>query len=82
MPPELENEMPDLCDVWWEWYQSLSSARRYELSGEGGVYVNPIQWSEIDAWIRLNNIKPTPLDIQLLKVLDSIECRAINSKLR
>jgi hypothetical protein len=53
----------------------LSAAR----SGNGFCF-EPIKFSEIDAWARVTGAKPSPWEVSLLRQIDVVIVRKLNSK--
>lgn len=50
----------------WAWFQELHAAR------SSGMAANPISFSEIDAYCRLNQVVMTPWELGLIRQLDAI----------
>jgi len=61
--PEL---LPEITHI-WDWFLELTATR-----GSNGFGVNPITYTEIDAWSRLLKTEPSPLEIELIKIIDSV----------
>lgn len=51
----------------WHWFTDLNGAR-----SSGATSANPISFSEIDAYLRLQGIKPWAWEIVLLRQIDAI----------
>lgn len=66
-PKELDNipELPSSCEEVWSWFLNLHESR-----SSNGFGVNPIPYSDIDAFFRLKQIQPELWEIDLLKRLD------------
>jgi hypothetical protein len=50
----------------WTWFTELHAAR------SSGMAANPISFTEIDAYCRLNQVVMTPWELGLIRQLDSI----------
>jgi len=59
----------------WNWYCELSAART-----SNGFGLNPISYTEIDAWVRLLRIDVVPWEIRVIKNLDSMYLQITNAK--
>jgi hypothetical protein len=57
LPPEIEHV--------WRWFDDLQSAR-----GNSGFGLNPLSYSELQAWATMTHCAPTPFEVRLLKDLD------------
>lgn len=55
---------PELRPVWWT-FLALHRAR-----SAGGFGVNPIQFTEIEAWCRLNRVALEPWEVDVIGMLD------------
>lgn len=65
--PELDGPAPPGSLLYlWGWFIEIASAR----TGTGFGGINPIPWSELDAWARLRGITPTYFEIGVLRRLD------------
>jgi hypothetical protein len=66
-PKELENlvEIPDSCIEAWGWFIKLNRAR----SGTG-FGLNPLTYSDIAAFFRLQQIVPEVWEVELIEKLD------------
>lgn len=51
----------------WRMFLRLSSRR-----GSNGFGVNPISWSEIDAFVRNSRVKVAPWEIEVIEMLDDL----------
>lgn len=57
---------PSLTYLWATFYR-LSNRR-----GSNGFGVNPITWSELDAFTRLSGVRLTPWEIETVEMLDDL----------
>jgi len=57
---------PSLVGHIWQWFVELTRTR-----SSNGFGMNPINYSEIDAWSRLTRRKPTLLEIYALTQIDA-----------
>lgn len=60
-------ELPVLFIDVWGWFLELHSTR-----GSNGFGLNPISYSEIKAWSELTGRNPSPEDVRLIKMLDTV----------
>lgn len=70
--PDLHRE-PDPPELAYlvEWFRELASGRRSEgIAGEA-----PLSWPDIDAWLRLTGRRCTPLELRVIKLLDTLYLR-------
>lgn len=67
--------MPEVLAYLWDWFLQLDNAR-----GGNGFGLNPISYSEIQAWAQLTRIKPEPWEIEAIKRVDSVRIRVANEK--
>jgi len=68
-PEGLENntEFPNPLSHVWSFFLQLHQSRTMGFSGP-----NPITYSEIESWVKLTNNQPNPLDVGIIKRLDSL----------
>lgn len=59
--------LPDTLEYIWRDFLELNDART-----SNGMSINPISYTEIDAWKRLMNKQVTAQDIELIKRLDAV----------
>ena len=64
-PTGPEAEIPDAAIHVWEWFWSLSSRRGFTDSG-----LQPLAFTEIDAWARRMRIAINPEEIELITAMD------------
>lgn len=62
----------------WEWFIDLNAARNNQSGFNGAVY-SGIQFSEIKAYFELFDISYNYLEIELLKGIDALYVRIMNS---
>lgn len=55
---------PELRPLWWT-FVALHRAR-----SSNGMGINPIQFTEIEAWCRLNRVALEPWEIDVIGLLD------------
>jgi hypothetical protein len=56
----------------WSWFLELSASRG--SNGFGGL--DPLSYTEIDAWARLHGVAPTPFEVGVLRRLDQALLKA------
>lgn len=68
-PPALDDlvELPPEMSYVWEYFLRLN--RKRTSSGFG---VNPIPFSEIESFFKLNQIEYSPDEVQLIEMLDNV----------
>lgn len=66
-PPELEGvpELPEPASHLMAWFYDLSATRSV------GMALNPISYTEIEAWARLTGNKPAPWEVSAIRQLDA-----------
>jgi len=62
-----DKECPQALIHIWVWFLDLAGSRT-----SAGFGMNPIAYSEIDAWARLTRQTPTSFEVGILKRLDRI----------
>jgi len=67
--------MPEVLVYLWDWFLQLDNAR-----GGSGFGINPISYSEIQAWAQLLGIRPEPWEVEALKRVDAVRIRVSNEK--
>jgi hypothetical protein len=72
-PPELDGPPcpPELVYV-LTWFYELAAAR-----GSSGFGLNPISYSEIDAWARLSGIEIDSSEVALVRLVDAAFLRSL-----
>lgn len=60
----------------WAWFQELHAAR------SSGMAANPISFTEIDAYCRLNQVVMTPWELGLIRQIDAIALAPAGGKAR
>lgn len=68
MGPSVPMGLEDL----WSWFQELSETRMFSEVGP-----QPISFTEIDAWSRLNRISLSPYEVEVIRRLDSAQLVAM-----
>ena len=65
---QLENvpEIPFYLTHIWDWFWQIHKGRSYGMSGP-----NPLTWPDIEAWRNILNIQIRPLEVELIKEIDS-----------
>jgi len=58
----------------WSYFIDLNNAR------QSGMSVNPISYSEIDAYFRLNDIVPFDFEVKAIKTLDNIMLKVYSER--
>jgi len=78
VPPELEGlpELPESAAYILQWFYDLSSTRTV------GMALNPISFTEIDAWSRLTGNKPSIWEVSAIKQLDTAFLQSCNEDQR
>ena len=67
-PPDLDGPaIPHNVAHVWGWFRELNQART-----SNGFGMNPLTYSEIEAWSRISGTVTRPQEIQLLKRLDAV----------
>lgn len=61
-----KTKVPDAISYLWDWFLELHGARRSGVNG-----LEPISYSDIDAWSRLTHRHPTPDEVASLLRIDS-----------
>lgn len=56
----------------WGWFQELNQART-----SNGMGLNPITFSEIQAWSAVRGVKLRPHEVRLIKALDMTYLKAV-----
>lgn len=75
-PQELQPiEVSDIVMYLWEWFLQLNAARQ-----SNGMSINPISYSEIQAWVTLMQINISPFEIVIIKALDNMFINHINNQ--
>lgn len=67
--------LPDAGQVFWTMFAELNGSRT-----AGPMGPNPIQYSEIEAWARLNRWPLEPRHVQLIRSMDNAWLEAMYSK--
>jgi hypothetical protein len=62
-----DKECPYALAHVWAWFLDISGSRT-----SAGFGMNPIAYSEIDAWARLTGQRPTAIEVGILKRLDRL----------
>jgi hypothetical protein len=72
-PAELENlaELPQSMYEVWKWFIELNNAR-----SSSGFGVNPISYTEMDAYFRLQQTVPETWEVNVIRRLDSVALEA------
>ena len=70
-----EPYFPNVVVHIWEWFNTLNDAR-----ASTGFGVSPITYSEILAWSSLTNNKPSPWEVAVIKLLDTLYIKANASR--
>jgi hypothetical protein len=66
MPKELDTpDIPEVLQYLMDWWQSLSLSRT-----NNGFGNNPLQYSEIEAWCRINGIKMERWELSCIRAID------------
>lgn len=58
-------ELPECAAHVWSWFAELTGRRTC------GMMMNPITWTEIDAWARLKGIRPKQWELDALTGIDA-----------
>lgn len=74
-PEQLNNDLPEELRYLWHWFIELHNSRGAGLAG-----LDPISYSEIEAWSRLTGNEPETWEIQAIKRIDAIACRPEKDK--
>lgn len=59
-------EIPFYLTHVWDWFWQIHRGRTYGMSGP-----NPLTWPDIKAWKEVLNIQIHPLEVELIKEIDS-----------
>ena len=70
-----EPQMPVGGEIYWNWFMQLHAAR-----GSSGFGPSPLSYEDINAWATRMRIYPTPLEVELLKMLDITYLQVILNK--
>lgn len=67
-PIELENllELPEMSVLIWKYFLELNNSR------QSGMGVNPISYSEMQAYFNLINVNPEIYEVEAIKMLDNV----------
>lgn len=68
-------EMPADVGYLWAWFLELDGGR-----GGNGFGLNPLSYSEIQAWATLMRVKLVPWEVEAIKRIDSVRIRVSNEK--
>lgn len=76
-PKELEDcvDLPSVFNDVWHWFLMLNSSRTSSMS------VNPIAFSEMQAFFDLMQINPLPWEIEILKIFDNVAMKHYSKEL-
>lgn len=61
------SEIPFYIAHIWEWFWQINKGRTYHMSGP-----NPITWQDIEAWSNLLSTQIQPIEVEILKEIDSV----------
>lgn len=66
-PPELEGvpELPEAASHVLQWFYDLSATRSV------GMALNPISYTEIQAWCSLTGSRPAPWEVAAIRQIDA-----------
>jgi hypothetical protein len=67
--------MPAEVGYLWGWFLELDGAR-----GSNGFGLNPLSYSEIQAWATLMRVTLAPWEVEAIKRIDSVRIRVSNEK--
>ena len=74
MPEELKpKELPDCMIYLWQTFISISGCRQHGMSGPLAI-----SYSEMKSWSELTGNELSPLDIEILRRLDSLYIKVMN----
>jgi hypothetical protein len=68
-------EMPGVLMYLWDWFCALDSGR-----GGNGFGLNPLSYSEIQAWATLMQVQLAPWEVDAIKRIDAVRIRIANEK--
>lgn len=72
---EAEPEIPFYLEHILEWFWELNSRRT-----AGGFSHNPITWTDLGFWNMLKNKRATPIEIEIIEIIDRLYLKYINEK--
>jgi hypothetical protein len=67
--------MPDAMVYLWIWFCELDAGR-----GGNGFGLNPLSYSEIQAWTQLKRVDLAPWEVEAIKRIDSVRIRVSQEK--
>ena len=59
-------EIPFYLTHVWDWFWQIHKGRTYGMSGP-----NPLTWTDIESWRNILDIQINPLEVELIKEIDS-----------
>lgn len=74
---ELEPEIPYCVRHVWGWFWELHSSRTSSMNGP-----EPLSYQEINAWDSLKKVELRPIELDIIKQLDTVFMGHVNKKIR